>query len=66
MPSTLDRPPAPSDEAPLPPSPKDFVLIATPSSRSKVQRGRLNRYQQHLWLGGLTNQARTTSSTTPR
>jgi hypothetical protein len=45
MPATLDRPP-------VKPSPRDFVVIAEP--QQKARRSVLDRYQQHLWLGGLS------------
>jgi nitrite reductase (NO-forming) len=54
MPSTLDQPPAPTDAAPVTPSAKDYGVIATPAPRGTDQRGLLHRYQQHLWLGGLS------------
>jgi nitrite reductase (NO-forming) len=49
MPTTLERPPTPTDAAPVSLSPHDFAVIARPRQHSFI-----DRYQQHLWLAGLS------------
>src|SRR5438067_715433 len=52
MPTTLDRPQAVTERQSVAQSPKEFVAIA--EQASKTRRGFLERYQQHLWLAGLS------------
>ncbi len=54
MPTTLDRPSTASDETPVSLSPKNFVVIAAPPNANKPRRSFIERYQQHLWIAGLS------------
>ena len=55
MPATLDHPVVPAPEKPpaRPISPGDFAVIARAPRKKVARRGFVERYQQHLWFGGI-------------